>query len=93
MLEMKYEEEKNRIAAYVGDKMVGKVLLTVEGDVWTIDSTRVEKEYRGQGVAQKLIKATIIAARGKSVKIKPVCSFAVKEFERVKEYRDLLFED
>lgn len=93
MIEIKYEEGKNRIAAYVGDKMIGKVLFTVEGDVWTIDSTRVEKEYRSQGVAQKLIKAVVIEAREKNVKIRPVCSFAVKEFERVREYKDLIFKD
>jgi predicted GNAT family acetyltransferase len=56
-----------------------------------IDRTFVSDELRGQKVAQQLIKKVIDFARQSNKKIVPQCSFAIKEFEKNREYEDVLF--
>ena len=81
MIKISYEENNKRAVAYDGDLEVG---------FWIVDHTFVAESHRGQGLAQKLFKELIDQARKKNIKIMPLCSFAVKEFERNESYADVL---
>lgn len=55
-----------------------------------IDHTGVDESLRGQGVAQKLVKAVVDKARAENLKVIPLCPFAKLQFERNEQYRDVL---
>ena len=53
------------------------------------DHTGVPPQYRGQGIAEKLIATAMADAREKGQKIAPVCSYVVAQFRRHPEWADL----
>ncbi len=61
-----------------------------EGGIMYIDATFTPKEYRGRGLAVKLMKAVIKYARKNESKIVPNCSYAKSYFEKHPEYRGIL---
>lgn len=90
MIDIVYEENKNRAAAYDIDKNIGEATYLIENGIWVIDHTFVDSNYKGQKIGSRLIERLVEAAKDKGVKIRPVCSFAVREFEKKKEYLDVL---
>jgi uncharacterized protein len=59
------------------------------GDVLRADETFVSETLRGQGVAGKLLRATVDFARDSEARIEPVCSYVVRAFERDPSLGDL----
>lgn len=59
-------------------------------DVIAIDHTYTPPEFRGHNIAARLMERSIADARRDSVKIHPVCSYAVAQFRRHPEWADLL---
>jgi uncharacterized protein len=55
---------------------------------YIIDSTVVDINYRGQGLANQLLNTVIALAREEKKYIYPLCSFAVKVLQH-ERYRDL----
>lgn len=53
------------------------------------DHTGVPPQYRGQGIAEVLVKAAMDNARATGGKIVPVCSYVVAQFRRHPEWADL----
>ena len=58
--------------------------------VIAIDHTYTPPEFRGQNIALMMIERGVADARRDGVKIKPVCSYAVAQFQRHKDWADLL---
>lgn len=54
-----------------------------------IDHTYVSEQLRGQKIGDQLVKAVVDIARKKGKKIVPACSFALAQFKRLKEYKDV----
>lgn len=90
MIDLKMELHNKRAAAYDGETLIGECTFSPSPTTWIIDHTMVDGNYRGQGIANKLVKLVADAAREAGVKVMPLCPFAKKEFERVPEYADLL---
>lgn len=90
MIRIVFEAEKNRAAAYDGEKEVGECTFISKNDHWVMNHTVVDPSYGGQGIAKKLVAEVILEARKEGKKIHPTCSYVKTEFERVLEYRDLL---
>lgn len=57
--------------------------------VFAIMHTVVEKAFQGQGVAKALLNAAVAFARENGYKIRPVCPFAEKVFQRDSGYDDV----
>jgi uncharacterized protein len=53
------------------------------------DHTGVPPQYRGQGIAEKLVATAMADARDKGHKIVPVCSYVAVQFRRHPEWADL----
>jgi predicted GNAT family acetyltransferase len=53
------------------------------------DHTGVPPQYRGQGIAEQLVKAAMDHARLTGGRIVPVCSYVVAQFRRHPEWADL----
>lgn len=78
---------------YLGDESHPTALVTYfeeRTNVWVIDHTFVDPSLRGQGIAEQLILRVVEEARRLGVKIIPQCSYAVVQFQRKKEYADVL---
>lgn len=60
---------------------------------WIVDHTYVSEDLRGQGTGEKLVRAVVDKAREAGVKIIPECPYAAKQFQRHKEYADVLSGD
>ncbi|MDY6065849.1 MAG: GNAT family N-acetyltransferase [Finegoldia sp.] len=89
MVDVVYEGEKSRAAAYDGEKIVGESTYSDSGKIWIIDHTQVSDGYQGRGIAGRLVEELVNKAREAGVKIIPLCPFAKKEFEKHKEYEDV----
>lgn len=90
MINIVHEPENKRAAAYDGEKNIGESTYSSSERLWIIDHTFVEKEYGGRGIAGKLVAKIVEAAREEGKKIIPLCPFAKAEFEKKKEYQDVL---
>ena len=55
--------------------------------------TEVPEALSGQGVASKLARGVLDAARAEGLKVVPRCEFAAAYVERHPEYRDLLADE
>jgi uncharacterized protein len=62
----------------------------IGADIIAIDHTYTPPEFRGRDIALKMITASIADAREHCLKVKPECSYAVVQFQRHKDWSDLL---
>lgn len=85
-----WEAETRRSAAYDGEKCVGFAEIEDEDGRRVITHTEVDPAYGGQGIARRLIEEVIAAARRDGAKIVPLCSYADKMMRRTDEYADVL---
>ena len=85
-----WEAEARRSAAYDGENRVGVAEIEDEGGRWVVTHTEVDPSYGGQGIARRLIEEVIAAARRDGAKIVPLCSYADKMMRRTDEYADVL---
>jgi len=62
----------------------------LQGGQMTITHTFVPEDYRGQGIADKLVRAALADAREQKCKVVPECSYVAKFIARHAEFQDLL---
>ena len=55
-----------------------------------IDHTYTPPQFRGRNIAARLMDRAIAEARRDGLKIQPECSYAVVQFQRHKDWSDLL---
>lgn len=89
MIKIAYEEQNLRTAAYDGETLAGQCTYVVRDELWDLEHTIVDPAYGGQGIAGKLVQELAAQAREHGVKIVPVCSYALKAFEKNAEYADV----
>lgn len=96
-----HNSEESRYEIYLDEKLAGFAKYRVKAgrveagkdsgqEVWVFDSTEVDPDKRGQGLASTLLDETFVDVRSKGVKVKAVCPFVVAWFESNPDYRDLL---
>ncbi len=78
MLEIVFEKEENRAAAYADGKLAGVCQFEISGETWTITHTEVDPAYSGQGIAGRLVNAVADAAKSERVTLTASCSYARK---------------
>lgn len=87
---MRTEEQKNAILIYDGTKEIAKATFTIEeGPIYALDSTFVDTDYRGQGLAGKLVELVVEKAKRDEALVRPVCTYAIKAFESNEEYQKI----
>ena len=62
----------------------------IGAEIIAIDHTYTPPEFRGNNIAFKMLSAGIAEARDKGLKVRPECSYAVVQFQRHKDWSDLL---
>jgi uncharacterized protein len=91
-MSFQYVEENNRFTAKDSQGIeAGEVTFSRGGEgVLVIDHTGVDPDYRGQGVAEELVRKVVEKAKKEGLKVQPVCSYAKREFEKHEDYREVL---
>lgn len=59
-------------------------------DTFVIDHTEVLPEFRGRDIARQLVMAAVNFARANGKRIRPLCSYAHRVFDRTPEIHDVL---
>ena len=77
-MQIVFEAEQPRSAAYDKEKLVGVAEIEDTHGCWVITHTEVDPAYGGQGIARRLIEEIVAEARRAGKKIVPLCSYADK---------------
>lgn len=81
---------------YIGNDEInseGKLEYTIKNKVLTIWHTEVGESLKGQGAGSALVAYAVDYARKNELKIKPVCTYALSQFEKKTDYADVWFKD
>ena len=89
-IDIVFEQDRNRSAAYINGNQIGECEFSVSENVWMITHTGVRSEYGGRGIAKKLVLKVIESARTNNAKIVPICSYAEKLMSGKEEFKDVL---
>ena len=70
-------------------EQVGRIVWTLVDDVMIMDGTFIDPSLRGQDAGLKLLNLSAEHARLHQYKMKAVCPYVVKMFERSDAYNDV----
>lgn len=92
--DMKINREKNRVVINNDNNIVGVIEYSyINSDVVDIYKTFVYPNYRGQGVAKKLMEEMVNILKENDLKCIPSCNFAVSYFESYPNLKYLIFNE
>lgn len=84
--------KKGKFTLFENDRQAGFMTYTMANEIMIIDHTEVDRAFEGKGLGKQLVEAGIEHARQNSLKIKPLCPFALKTMQRKgDEVKDILF--
>jgi len=86
---VRHNREQSRFEAEVGGHLAVAEYV-VEGDRMIFAHTLVPAELRGSGLAAKLVRAGLTAARAEGRRVVPACSYVAAFIARNPEFKDLL---
>jgi len=91
-MEIKLEESDSKGAFYIEEngERLGQMVFARYPDRILIEHTEVDEVLRGKNAGKQLVAAGVEFARKNNLKVVPLCPFARKVFDRVKEYQDVL---
>jgi predicted GNAT family acetyltransferase len=81
---------KHRYEARAGELLLGFVLYRAQPGRITLIHTEVEPELEHQGVASRLVAATLDDIRARGLSVVPVCPFVHAFIRRHPEYAELV---
>lgn len=90
MIEYHFLPEKKMSVAVSDGETVAKCTYKDHGFFWEITHTYVNPDYRGKGIASRIVDIIIDEARKAGVKIKPTCSYAARYMGNKAEFADIL---
>jgi predicted GNAT family acetyltransferase len=82
--------EENRYEAWLGDVVAGFSEYKLRPGRIVFTHTIVEPEYEGRGIASKLVREELDDARGRGLKVTPLCPFVRSYIRRHPEYEDMV---
>lgn len=92
-MEILLEEENTKgfAMASKNNERAGMMTYSIAGAALIIiDHTEVEPAYNGKGVGKQMLYKIVEMARGKNIKIIPLCPFAASVFKKEVDIKDVL---
>ncbi|MBV9379959.1 MAG: N-acetyltransferase [Streptosporangiaceae bacterium] len=83
-------EDKSRFEIYAGDELAGFVQYRTDGQVIELVHTEVGPRFQGEGLAGKLARASLDAARAANLAVLPYCPYINRWLIRHPDYADLV---
>lgn len=78
-----HDRESRRFFAVSADgELMGEISYDPREGAFYADHTHTQSQFRGQGVAGRLLDALADHAREQGVKIVPLCSYVIGAFQR-----------
>lgn len=90
MEEVKIEFKDNKSVALFGNNEIGVCEFKDSDEGWIIFHTEVNPNYKGKGIAKRLLDAIVNEARNKKIKIIPECLYAKKVMIGNDNYNDII---
>ena len=78
MIDVVFEKENSRAAAYDNGKLIGKCVLVLSDKNWTVEHTETDAAYGGQGIGRRLVECVFEEAQQAGANLNLVCSYAKK---------------
>ena len=92
-MELNVINELNQISFLSCDNKVLAYLKYDNNDgILHVTHTKVEEVLQGQGIAGKLMNELYAYAKKHNYKVVPICSYAIKWFEKNQEKQDILLQ-
>jgi hypothetical protein len=88
-LEVTHNEAENRFEVWI-DGHLSKLDYIIHGNTIVMTHVGVYPEYRGQGIAAKITQAGLEYAKGKSLRVVPMCSYVAAYIRRNPQYSELI---
>lgn len=82
--------ERHRYEISVDGELAGFTMFTLDGDVAIMPHTKIDPEYKGQGLATTLIGSALDDLRERGVTVVPRCPFVREFIEKHPEYQDIV---
>ena len=82
MIHIRFEQEKNRAAAYDNGTEVGECVFSPSGGAWISTHTYVAPSLGGMGIAAKLVDEVVRRADSSGIRIIPRCSYAKRHLQK-----------
>lgn len=82
-------QNSNGFEVLKDEQQVGRIIWTLVEDVMIMDGTFIDESLRGQDIGVKLLDLAAEYARQNNYKMKAVCPYVVKMFERSDSYNDV----
>ncbi|NJX16318.1 GNAT family N-acetyltransferase [Tamlana crocina] len=93
-MQVQHRHHKNKGQFYIeidGETKAEMTYSMAGEEKMIIDHTEVDAGLKGQGIGYKLVETAVQYARGKQIKILPLCPFANAVFKKKSEYHDVLY--
>lgn len=87
-LEVVNNEAENRFEAWIEGEL-NKLEYLLDGSSLVILHVGVHPQFRGQGVAGRLMQVSLEYARSRSLRVVPICSYAAAYIRKNPQYSDL----
>ena len=87
-LQITHNPDEKRFETWIGDKL-SKLDYIQDGKNFVITHVGVHPDFRGQGVAGKIVQVGLEYAREHTLRVVPMCSYAAAYIRRHPEYADL----
>ena len=91
-MEVVHEPERSRFAVHLAPGAYAFLKYEIRGKTVYIKTVYTPPEFRGRGVATRLMETALKWVEENGYKVVPVCSFAASFFEKHPEWRRLLDE-
>jgi predicted GNAT family acetyltransferase len=80
------QPDQGRFAIYVGDELAGFTLYDQHADVYALMHTETRPGFEHQGLASRLIRATLDDLAARDLDVLPYCPFVRSFISRHREY-------
>ena len=89
---MNYIHEENKVTLFHDGSVIAEVTFpAVDDHTVDINRTFIDESMRGKGIAGEIMEETARQLRDSNKKAILSCSYAMKWFEKHKEYEEILF--
>jgi predicted GNAT family acetyltransferase len=91
-MEIQHKEGENGGKFFMENEgtRIATIAYTRQANIITIEHTEVDPSLRGKNIGYQLVQRTAEFARENGLKVSPICPFAMKQFQKNKEWQDLM---
>ena len=84
------EQQRGAFLVKDGEEQLGEMAVSITGNSLIVYHTEVAPKAEGKGLAKKMLQSMVDYARGKGLKVVPLCPYVHAQFKRhPEEYADV----